>query len=56
MTAAAITRRWGQDESSLVGVTSVVDELFDQDWSDREKLGELQSSEHVPLGCNKHLH
>ena len=37
-------------------VTSVVDELFDQDWSDREKLGELQSSEHVPLGRNKHLH
>ena len=47
-------RHFGKE--AIDRVTAVVDELFDQDWSDREKLGELQSSEHVPLGRNKHLH
>jgi len=37
-------------------VVSVVNELFDQDWADREKLGELQTSEHLPLARHKHLH
>ena len=37
-------------------VTSVVNELFDQDWADREQFGELQPSEHIPATRNKHLH
>jgi hypothetical protein len=59
-------RRMVEDVQYLLGrhfgkeaidrVASVVNELFDQDWSDREKLGELQPSEHLPIARNKHLH
>jgi hypothetical protein len=47
-------RHFGKEATDRV--TSVVNELFDQDWSDRERIGELQPSEHLPLGRNKHLH
>ena len=47
-------RHFGKE--AIDRVTSVVNELFDQDWADRERLGELQHSEHVPLGRTKHLH
>lgn len=47
-------RHFGKE--SIERVTSVVNELFDQDWSDREKLGELSLSEHLPSPRHKHLH
>ena len=47
-------RHFGRE--AIERVVSVVNELFDQDWSDREKLGELQPSEHLPLARHKHLH
>ena len=47
-------RHFGKE--AIERVTSVVNELFDQDWADREKLGELQLSEHVPHARHKHLH
>ena len=47
-------RHFGKE--AIDRVISVVNELFDQDWADRERLGELQRSEHVPLGRAKHLH
>ena len=47
-------RHFGKE--AIERVASVVNELFDQDWADREKLGELQTSEHVPLARHKHLH
>jgi hypothetical protein len=47
-------RHFGKEATDRV--ISVVNELFDQDWSDRERIGELQPSEHLPLGRNKHLH
>ena len=47
-------RHFGRD--AIERVVSVVNELFDQDWSEREKLGELQPSEHLPISRNKHLH
>lgn len=47
-------RHFGKD--AIERVASVVNELFDQDWSDRRKLGELQNSEHLPHVRHKHLH
>ena len=47
-------RHFGRE--AIDRVVSVVNELFDQDWADREKLGELQTSEHLPLARHKHLH
>ena len=47
-------RHFGKE--AIERVTSVVNELFDQDWADRERVGELQPSEHVPAARNKHLH
>jgi hypothetical protein len=47
-------RHFGKE--AIERVTSLVNELFDQDWSDRQRLGELQPSEHVPLARNKRLH
>jgi len=59
-------RRMLDDVSYLLGrhfgkeaidrVTGVVNELFDQDHADKEKLGEMQSSEHAVPARNKHLH
>lgn len=47
-------RHFGKE--AIDRVVSLVNELFDQDWSDRARLGELQSSEHVPTTRHKHLH
>jgi len=47
-------RHFGKE--AIDRVTSVVNELFDQDWSERARIGELQPSEHLPPTRNKHLH
>jgi len=47
-------RHFGKE--AIARVTSVVNELFDQDWSERERIGELQPSEHLPPARNKRLH
>ena len=52
--AYLLGRHFGKE--AIERVTSVVNELFDQDWADRERFGELQPSEHIPAARNKHLH
>jgi hypothetical protein len=47
-------RHFGRE--AIERVASVVNELFDQDWAERQRLGELQPSEHLPLARHKHLH
>jgi hypothetical protein len=37
-------------------VSAVVNELFDQDWADRSRVGELAPSEHIAPPRNRHLH
>lgn len=45
-------RHFGKD--AIERVTALVNELFDQDWVERAKTGELQPSEREPR--NRHLH
>ena len=47
-------RHFGKE--AIERVTAVVNELFDQDWADRERIGEVTHSEHIPAARNKHLH
>jgi hypothetical protein len=47
-------RHFGKEATERV--TSVINELFDQDWADRERIGELHPSEHFSPARNKRLH
>ena len=47
-------RHFGQEATERV--TSLINELFDQDWSDREKMGELHPAGYLPPARNKRLH